>query len=125
MADAYSIYDPRRQVPSKEHSGSAEGLQIRILDEQDFQAGDSLSLRVMVGFRSGGKEKPKAGVPVSVKVLGTTFRPQIYSVKTQRDGVAIFPVQIPAFASGRAAILVRAAVGSDAVELRRVVHSAQ
>ncbi len=119
--NAYSIYDPRRQSVSIE--SPEEGLLIRILDERDFQAGDSVTLRIMVGYRTSGKEKPKAGVVVSVKVLGTTFRPQIYSVTTQRNGVALLPLQIPAFTSGRAAILVRAEVDADSVEIRRVIHS--
>ena len=63
-------------------------------------------------------------MPVSAKVLGTTFRPQVYSLKTERDGVAVISVQIPQFTSGRAAILVRAVADGDTVEIRRVIHAA-
>jgi hypothetical protein len=124
QAEAYSIYDPRRQAPV-ELSGSTDGLRVTLLDEQNFQAGDSLLVRILVSFRSKGDEKPKAGVPVSVKVLGTAFRPQVYSVKTERDGIAVVSIQIPQFTSGRAAILVRTVADGDTVEIRRVIQPAQ
>ena len=123
QAEAYSIFDPRRQSPLSEIVDSGEGLRVSLLDEQNFQAGDFLTLRIMVSYRSGGKEKPRGGVPVSAKVLGTTFRPQVYSLKTERDGVAVISVQIPQFTSGRAAILVRAVADGDTVEIRRVIHA--
>jgi hypothetical protein len=56
-------------------------------------------------------------------VLGTTFRPLIYSMKTQRDGIATVSAQIPKFTSGRAAILIRALAGGSETELRRVIHA--
>jgi hypothetical protein len=122
QTEAYSIHDPRRQSPLSEIVDTGEGLRVSLLDEQSFQAGDFLMLRIMVSYRSGGKEKPKAGVQVSAKILGTTFRPQVYSLKTERDGVAAISVQIPPFRSGRAAILVRAVADGDAVEIRRVIR---
>jgi hypothetical protein len=56
--------------------------------------------------------------------LGTTFRPQIYSVKTQRDGVAVIATTMPHFTSGRAAVLIRAVIKDETIELRRVIHPA-
>jgi hypothetical protein len=62
---------------------------------------------------------------VSIKILGTTFRPLIYSLKTESDGVASVETQIPEFTSGRAAVLVRAVAKDQAAELRRIIHPAQ
>lgn len=72
--------------------------------------------------RKGGDEKPLSGVSISIKILGTAFRPLIYSLKTDRDGVAILATQIPEFTTGRAAVLVRVVVRDQAAELRRVIH---
>jgi hypothetical protein len=49
----------------------------------------------------------------------------IYSLKTERDGVASVATQIPEFNSGRAAVLVRAVVKDQAAELRRIIHPAK
>lgn len=120
-AAAYTVHDPRRQLPA-EFEKVDEGIRLSLLDENDFRSGDSLLLRVMLSYVSGENEKPLGGVKVSVKILGTAFRPQIYSMKTQRDGVAIISAQIPEFTSGRAAILIRAETNDSATELRRVIQ---
>lgn len=117
---AYTVHDPRRKAVA-EAAPLEEGLRVSLLDEHDFRSGDSLKLRVMVGYVSGNSEKPISGAKVSVKVLGTAFRPQIFSMKTLRDGVAVIPAQIPVFTSGRAAIVIRAVVDGDETELRRVI----
>jgi len=72
--------------------------------------------------RIGEDEKPLGNVIVSVKILGTTFRPLIFSIKTQRDGTAEISTEIPHFTSGRAAVLIRAVALGNAAELRRVIH---
>jgi hypothetical protein len=64
-------------------------------------------------------------VAVSIKILGTTFRPLIYTLKTESDGVATVETQIPVFTSGRAAVLVRAVARDQAAELRRIIHPAK
>jgi hypothetical protein len=114
--------DTRSQSPLGEMPITDEGLVVTLLDEGDFRSGQSLTLRVLVIQRSGNTEKPLKDVVVSLKVLGTTFRPQIYSTKTQRDGVATVETRIPEFTSGRAAILVRAAAHGQSTEIRRIVH---
>jgi hypothetical protein len=118
----YSIHDSRRQSPLGELPTADHGLIVSLLDEVEFRSGDSVNVRVMVTQRSGEFEKPLNNVSISLKVLGTTFRPQIYSTKTQRNGLATIATQIPLFTSGRAAILVRAVSGSQSTEIRRVVH---
>jgi hypothetical protein len=114
-----------RSVPEFQQVTEAEleeGLHVCLLQEQEFRAGETLNLGVLVTHKSARGEKPVSGVAVSVKVLGTTFRPVIVSLKTQKDGVAMVSTAIPKFSSGRAAILVRAFRGGESVEIRRVVH---
>lgn len=121
--DAYTIHDPRRQSPMGEQTREEEGLKITLLEEQEFRSGGSLLLRIMV-IQVGKIEKPVNGAVVSVKVLGTAFRPMIYSMKTEKNGVATVSAQIPKFTSGRAAILIKALAGGSETELRRVIHAA-
>ena len=102
-----------------------DGLVITILDDEDFYSGEKYTLRVLIGNRVAGDETPLAAVAVSVKILGTTFRPLIYTLKTESDGVASVFTHIPEFTSGRAAVLVRAVAKDQAAELRRVIHPAK
>jgi len=99
-----------------------EGLAIILLDDAEFNSGDSRTVRVLIVNRKGDDEKPLNSASVSIKILGTTFRPLIYSLKTDRDGVASVATQIPRFTSGRAAVLIRAVARDKAAELRRVIH---
>jgi hypothetical protein len=122
---AYTVYDPRRESPLGEVVQSGAGLVLTILDDDEFHAGASSTIRVLVEDRSGKREKPLAGVAVSVKILGTTFRPQLYSVKTERDGVATVSTVMPVFTSGRAAVLIRVTAHGETAEMRRMVHPAQ
>jgi hypothetical protein len=62
------------------------------------------------------------GAEVTVKVLGTTFRPLILTGETDETGVAVVRALLPRFTSGRAAIIIRAADGEEAVEMRRIIH---
>src|SRR6185503_5213600 len=102
-----------------------DGLVITLLDNEEFYSGEQYTLRVLIGNRLAGDETPLPGVAVSIKILGTTFRPLIYSLKTESDGVASVVTQIPEFTSGRAAVLVRAVAKDQAAELRRVIHPAK
>lgn len=103
----------------------ADGLAITLLDDEEFYSGESCILRVLISNWSNGEENPLASAAVSIKILGTTFRPLIYSLKTESDGVATVNTDIPQFTSGRAAVLVRAVVKDQAAELRRVIHPAR
>ena len=102
-----------------------DGLFIALLDDDEFYSGQKFTLRILISNRLQGEEKPLANAVVSVKVLGTTFRPLIYSLKTESDGVASISTEIPQFTSGRAAVLVRAVAKDQAAELRRIIHPAQ
>jgi hypothetical protein len=121
--DAYTVQDDRRQSPLGELPQVAEGLRLQLLDEGQFRSGASVNLRILVSYHSGNEETPVNAAAVSVKVLGTTFRPQIYSVKTERNGIANVSAEIPKFTSGRAAILIRVTAGSDQTEMRRVIQA--
>ena len=124
LDEAYTVHDSRAHGAPKEVSKD-EGLVIILLDDEEFNAGETRILRVLVVKRRGDDEKPVSSVNVSIKILGTAFRPLIYSIKTDRDGVAAVPTQIPIFTSGRAAVLIRAVAKEQAAELRRVIHPAQ
>ena len=102
-----------------------DGLVITLLDDDEFYSGQRTTLRVLISNRVSGDEKPLPNVVVSVKILGTTFRPLIYSLKTESDGVASLSTEIPQFTSGRAAVLIRAVTKDEAAELRRIIHPAQ
>ena len=102
-----------------------DGLFITLLDDDEFYSGQRYTLRVLITNCTAGDEKPLANASVSVKVLGTTFRPLIYTLKTESDGVASLSTEIPQFTSGRAAVLVRAVTKDQAAELRRIIHPAE
>jgi hypothetical protein len=102
-----------------------DGLVIAMLDDEEFYSGERYTLRVLISNRAAGEESPLPSVTVSIKILGTTFRPLIYSLKTESDGVATVATQIPVFTSGRAAVLVRAVARDQAAELRRIIHRAK
>ena len=104
---------------------ASDGLVITMLDDEEFFANEKYILRVLITDRVSGDETPLPSAVVSIKILGTTFRPLIYSLKTERDGVATVVTQIPAFTSGRAAVLVRAVAKDQAAELRRIIHPAK
>ncbi|MDQ6654046.1 MAG: hypothetical protein M3Y84_15055 [Acidobacteriota bacterium] len=122
---AYTVYDPRRQSPLGEAAGGEKGLVLTILDEHDFRAGKSVTFNVLLQNRSGRKPKPLEGVTLSVKIVGTTFRPQLHTVKTKHDGIAVVSAKLPKFTSGRAAILIRAEADGHSTEMRRVIHPAK
>lgn len=122
---AYTVYDPRRQSPPSKVEQVETGLALTILDDDEFRAGEAFTIRVLVSDRSGSTDKPLGGVEVSLKILGTAFRPQIYSARTERDGVSTVSTTMPNFSSGRAAVLIRAVVKGQTIELRRVIHPSE
>ncbi len=118
--------EPQPEEPVEdEEEVLPDGLVITLLDDEEFYSGQAFTLRVLVTNRLAGDEQPLANVAVSIKILGTMFRPLIYSLKTESDGVATVTTEIPQFTSGRAAVLVRAVAKDQAAELRRIIHPAQ
>ncbi|HYJ46093.1 MAG TPA: hypothetical protein VEV81_05715, partial [Pyrinomonadaceae bacterium] len=98
-------------------------LQIHLLEEKKFVAGEFVKIVLHIG-RGWEGHRSVANASVTLKVLGSSFRPLIFTGKTAKDGTAIFYAMLPYFTSGRAAILVSATDGGDKAELRRVINQA-
>lgn len=104
--------------------GSTDELYLTLLDDEgDFRAGQLVMVKVHVGRGTYGR-LPVADAQVTVKVLGTTFRPLILTSVTDATGMAVVRALLPRFTSGRAAIIIRAVDGEDAAEIRRIIHQA-
>lgn len=121
---AYTVHDSRRTSPLGEKTAPDSPLLVTLIDEQPFRAGRSVTIKILVQKRVGGVAEPVAHAAVAVKILGTAFRPQLYSVTTNRHGVASVGAEIPKFNSGRAAIIIRVDAASASCETRRVIHPA-
>ncbi|MDT7541733.1 MAG: hypothetical protein QOE33_1637 [Acidobacteriota bacterium] len=99
-----------------------DALHVELLGEKDYHAGEMVTLRVAVLRGAFGFREIVRDANVTVKVLGTEFRPLILTSKTDADGLAVVHVWLPRFKLGRAAILVRAHSDDCSAELRRVIH---
>lgn len=117
---AYTVYDARRRTPS-EIPEIEEGLRICLVGEKDFRGGDAIELEIAVIRVSSQGEAPVAAA-VSVKILGTSFRPVILSLKTNKQGTVSVSASIPQFKTGRAAIVIKATAAELSNETRRVIH---
>lgn len=100
-----------------------ESLKIELPDDVIFKSGERKNLSVTV--RRGKSESGLGGAHIMVKIIGSSFRPLIFHSKTDQNGVAVVPLQLPHFRAGRAAILVKAMAGGEEVELRRVIQHSQ
>lgn len=121
---AYTVHDARRHSPLGEVAPDSD-LLVSLVDEQAFRAGQSVRITILVEKRTSGHNEPVVHAAVSVKILGTAFRPQLYSVTTGPDGNAIVSAQIPEFNSGRAAVIIRVDAPGGSSETRRVIHPAR
>jgi hypothetical protein len=118
---AYTVYDSRRGESEAEAPVAEEGLRIFLAGEKDYKGGDLVEMDICVTRVTAQGEIPVAAM-VSIKVLGTAFRPLIISLKTNRHGVASMSSKIPNFKSGRAAIVIKATANGQEIETRRVIH---
>jgi len=119
---AYTVYDSRRRSPLGEKPAEDSALVVSLIDEQVFRAGQSVTIKILVQKRTGSQAEPLDHAAVSVKILGTAFRPQLHSVTTNQHGVATVSAEIPEFNSGRAAVLVHVDAAGGSCETRRVIH---
>jgi hypothetical protein len=90
-------------------------------DEGEFRAGQLVTVKIYVGRGAYG-QRPVSGANLTVKVLGTSFRPIIVTAETDAHGVGVVRALLPRFSSGRAAIIIRAVAGDNAAEMRRIIH---
>lgn len=97
------------------------GIHLSLLGENEFRGGSTALLKIRVGRGSNGREAID-GADVTVKVLGSTFRPLIFPTRTGPDGIAQVRAVLPHFKTGRAAILVRAIADGYEAELRRIIQ---
>lgn len=96
-----------------------EKLEISIKGNKDFYSGESVLLQIEVS-RAGERALPN--VPVIVKVLGTAFKPQVYSGRTGPDGIAIMPLALPQFTAGSAAIVIQSSSDLGEAEVRHLIR---
>ena len=104
-----------------EEGEAEEGFKVWLLEEPVLRAGDSVTLRVLVTRVVGDDRYAVAKARVTLKILGSSFRPESTMVTSDKDGVALIFAQLPSFAGGRAAILVRAEANGESAELRRII----
>ena len=90
-------------------------------DEGEFRAGQLVTIKIYVGRGTYG-QRPVGGANLTVKVLGTLFRPIIVTTTTDEHGVGVVRALLPRFSSGRAAIIIRAVAGEASAEMRRIIH---
>lgn len=94
-------------------------LSLEILGDTKFKGGERRSLVFMVC--RGTNRKVVGGAEIMVKIIGSSFRPQIFHAATDSNGLATVNFDLPSFREGRAAFLVRAMSEGEEVELRRSV----
>lgn len=94
-------------------------LCLEFVNETAFRSGERKSVTFMLS--RGNERKVVGNAKILVKILGSNIRPQIFHSITDQNGLARMDLEVPEFSGGRAAFLVRAAVGGDEVELRRAI----
>ncbi|MEW6125917.1 MAG: hypothetical protein AB1757_02540 [Acidobacteriota bacterium] len=99
-------------------SSEQDRLELSVLTPNVFVAGRAVSLRVEV--KQNGRLEAEA--IVTVKVIGTAFKPQVYIGRTNTDGIATFNIALPAFTSGTAAIVVEAQSRLGRGELKHLIR---
>ena len=93
-------------------------IELKVLTPEVFTAGKSVGLRVLVSC--GAKLEDDA--IVTIKVIGTAFKPQVYIGRSARDGVASFSLSIPSFTAGTAAIVIEAQSKRGRGELKQLIR---
>ena len=95
-------------------------LDLKVLTPSAFIAGKTVGLRVQIN--RGEKVEPDA--IVTVKIIGTAFKPQVFMGKAAADGVASFSLVLPAFTAGTAAIVIEAQSAYGRGELKHLIRRA-
>jgi hypothetical protein len=100
-------------------SGQAR-LEVKVLSPEVFIAGRTVGLKVQVTHDF----KPEPDAIVTVKVIGTAFKPQVFIGRAGSDGFASFSINLPAFTAGTAAIVIEAQSGRGRGELKNLIRRA-
>ena len=95
-------------------------LEVKVLAPEAFIAGKSIALRVLVTHNT----KAEFDAIVTVKIIGTAFKPQVVIGRVGRDGVASFSLVVPAFSAGTAAIVIEARSTRGRGELKNLIRRA-
>ena len=103
----------------KRESGEAR-LDVKVLTPSSFTAGKNVGLRVQVTQGPA----PESEAVVTVKIIGTAFKPQVFIGRVGSDGVANFTLALPSFTTGTAAIVIEAQSGSGRGELKNLIRRA-
>ncbi|HEX8747432.1 MAG TPA: hypothetical protein VF717_09545, partial [Pyrinomonadaceae bacterium] len=106
---------------ARAEAASGAGIHLSLVGENEFRGGSTAVLKIRVGRGSNGREAVE-GADITVKVLGSTFRPLIFPTRTGPDGIAQVRAVLPHFKTGRAALLVRAIADGYEAELRRIIQ---
>jgi hypothetical protein len=101
-------------------SSQQEKLDLKVITPSVFTAGKSVGLRVQIFY--GVKVEPDA--IVTVKVIGTAFKPQVFVGRAGGDGVANFSLNLPSFTAGTAAIVIEAQSSHGRGELKHLIRRA-
>ncbi len=103
---------------------SDDPLVVSLIEEKQLRAGEAVTLRVQVTKRGDNGRTPAAKANLTVKILGSTFQPSSTYSTTDGAGRSAISVTLPAFKTGRAAILIYAEHDGAAAELRRIIQPA-
>ena len=95
-----------------------ETLDLKVLSPGVFSAGKSIVLRVEV--RKSDRLEPDS--IVTVKVIGTAFKPQVFIGRAGADAIATFNLTLPAFSAGTAAIVIEAQSRYGRGELKHLIR---
>jgi hypothetical protein len=95
-------------------------LDLKVISPNVFIAGKSISLKVRVSRA----EALEAEAIVTVKVIGTAFKPQVYMARADRHGVSTFNITLPPFSAGTAAIVIEAQSNRGRGELKHLIRRA-
>jgi hypothetical protein len=104
---------------AKRGAGQAR-LDVRVLTPGVFTAGSGIGLRVQVTHDA----TPDFDATVTVKIIGTAFKPQVFIGRVGGDGVASFNLTLPSFTTGTAAIVIEAQSGIGHGELKNLIRRA-
>jgi hypothetical protein len=95
-------------------------LDLRVLSPNVFTAGKTVGLKVEI-LRN---DSPEAEAIVTVKIIGTAFKPQVHIARADRNGVAVFNLSLPSFTAGTAAIVIEAQSNRGRGELKHLIRRA-